>query len=575
MLRHHWLWGMALGAAGALVSGCGTTGSREEGPRSESPRAIRQQELQEEREATRTAEAHAHYSAGFIHEMNGETAAAAEDYYQAAVLDPDNESVVLDVSRRFLQSKQPGKALEVLTRAAGRPGASGEIYARLGLVYTQLGKNEQAIVAIRVAIKKSPDSLSGYRNLFLNYIQTKQPQAALKALDEAAARPGAEAEFLIDLAELYMNLGLEAPTLKEVSRERSLAVLRRADKQGTASPALRLRLAEGFNLAGDTATAARLYLDLLKKMPEMPGLRERVRANLTDIYLRSSNHKMAAEQLEAIVRDDPTNPQAYYFLGRIALEDKKPAEAADHFSKMILLSPTFEPAYYFLAMAQLNAGKSSDALATLEKARKQFAQSFAMEFWTGMAYSREKAYSEALRHYTAAEVIAKVTDPKQLDEGFYFQLGATCERKGDYEQAEKYFQKCLSLAPDSAEAMNYLGYMWAEHGMKLDQARELIEKAVKAEPKNAAYLDSLAWVLFKLNRPGEALPQALKAVEFSEEPDATVYDHLGDIYAALNQIEKAHEAWKKSVSLEANDEVKKKLEGKSGAEPESKPAPKS
>jgi len=575
MLRHYWLWGMALGAAGALVSGCGTTGSREEGPRSESPRAIRQQELQEEREATRTAEAHAHYSAGFIHEMNGETAAAAEDYYQAAVLDPDNESVVLDVSRRFLQSKQPGKALEVLTRAAGRPGASGEIYARLGLVYTQLGKNEQAIVAIRVAIKKSPDSLSGYRNLFLNYIQTKQPQAALKALDEAAARPGAEAEFLIDLAELYMNLGLEAPTLKEVSRERSLAVLRRADKQGTASPALRLRLAEGFNLAGDTATAARLYLDLLKKMPEMPGLRERVRANLTDIYLRSSNHKMAAEQLEAIVRDDPTNPQAYYFLGRIALEDKKPAEAADHFSKMILLSPTFEPAYYFLAMAQLNAGKSSDALATLEKARKQFAQSFAMEFWTGMAYSREKAYSEALRHYTAAEVIAKVTDPKQLDEGFYFQLGATCERKGDYEQAEKYFQKCLSLAPDSAEAMNYLGYMWAEHGMKLDQARELIEKAVKAEPKNAAYLDSLAWVLFKLNRPGEALPQALKAVEFSEEPDATVYDHLGDIYAALNQIEKAHEAWKKSVSLEANDEVKKKLEGKSGAEPESKPAPKS
>ena len=164
-----------------------------------------------------------------------------------------------------------------------------------------------------------------------------------------------------------------------------------------------------------------------------------------------------------------------------------------------------------------------------------------------MALSRQKAYREALKHFTAAEVIAQATDPKQLDERFYFQLGATCERKGDYAQAEKHFEKCLKLAPDFAEAMNYLGYMWAEHGLKLDQARELIEKAVKAEPKNAAYLDSLAWVLFKLNQPKEALPYALKAAELSEEPDATVCDHLGDIYAALNQLDKAREAWRKSL----------------------------
>ena len=78
--------------------------------------------------------------------------------------------------------------------------------------------------------------------------------------------------------------------------------------------------------------------------------------------------------------------------------------------------------------------------------------------------------------------------------------------------------------------MNYMGYMWAEHGMKLDQAKALIEKAIKAEPKNAAYLDSLGWVLFKLNQPKEALGHILKAVELSEEPDPTLLDHLGDIY---------------------------------------------
>ena len=75
-----------------------------------------------------------------------------------------------------------------------------------------------------------------------------------------------------------------------------------------------------------------------------------------------------------------------------------------------------------------------------------------------------------------------------------------------------------------------------------------------------SYLDSLAWVMFKLKRPKEALPNALKAAEFSEKPDATVYDHIGDIYAALNELEKAREAWRKSLAVEKNEEVSKKLE---------------
>ena len=326
-----------------------------------------------------------------------------------------------------------------------------------------------------------------------------------------------------------------------------------------------MKLADGFNLLGEPDKAAQLYLEVLKQPPDLPLIEERVRANLTNIYLRSSDHKRATEQLQAILRDDPTNPQAHYYLGRLALEDKKPAEAADHFSKTVLLSPEFESGYYFLALAQMDMDQGSQALATLGKARQKFAQSFDLEFYTGLALSRQKSYAEALQHYVAAEVIAQATDPQQLREGFYFQMGAAYERKGDYTQAENYFEKCLQLAPEFVEAMNYLGYMWAEHGEKLDKARELIEKALKAEPKNAAYLDSLAWVLFKQKQAQEALPYALKAAELSEKPDATVYDHLGDIYEALKQPEKAREAWRKSISLEPSEEVSKKL-GSSNAQ---------
>ena len=109
--------------------------------------------------------------------------------------------------------------------------------------------------------------------------------------------------------------------------------------------------------------------------------------------------------------------------------------------------------------------------------------------------------------------------------------------------------------------MNYLGYMWAEQGTKLDKARELIEKAVKAEPKNAAFLDSMAWVLFKLNQPGEALPYALKAAELSEQPDATVVrPHRRHLCRAEANLRKRARPGRKSLSLEPNEEVRKKLE---------------
>lgn len=513
-----------------------------------------------DRPAEKIAQAHAHYAAAIVHDMNEETEAALDDYFKAASDDPRDEDLVLEVSRRFIQNKQFEKALELLSRAAAEPDTSGAVFARLGIVYGQLGKTDQAIVAGRTAIKRSPDALAGYQNLFVNYLQNKQQEEAIKVLDDAAKQQKVDADFLVGLSELYLSYATQVPSQKDKAHGKAATILGRAEKLNPSNASLRLRLAEAYNSLGNSDKAADLYLELLKKLPDLPMLRERIHAKLAGIYLRSSDHKRAVEQLEAIVRDDPTNPEAYYYLGYISYTEKKPGEAAEYFSKTIVLNPDFPDPYYQLALSQISLNKPDEALSTLDKARQKFAQNYTLELCTGLAYGRKKDYKQAVEHYTAAEVIAKATDPSRLDDQFYFQLGATYERLGEYTQAEQYFEKCLQLAPDSAEAQNYLGYMWAEHDLKLDKARELIEKAVKSEPKNAAYLDSLGWVLFKLQQPNEALGYTLKAVELSEEPDATLYDHLGDIYAALKQPEKARDAWTKSLAVEPNDQIRKKLE---------------
>lgn len=505
-------------------------------------------------------DAHAHYAAGVIHEMNLEPQSALDEYYKAAALDPTNVALVLDVSQQFLQARQADKALSLLKEATTNSTASGELFAELGFVYSKLGKTNEAFNADRAAIQKDPRSIGGYQSLFIDYLQNGQTKQMWPLLEEASKVNGTDAEFLIDLAGLYFRFSVQVPAQKKQADERALELLQRAAKTKTSDVRLQMHLADGFNLLGKTEEAARLYENISRELPKDSPEDDAVRAKLADIYLHSHDLKHASEQLQGILRDNPTDPQTYYLLGGIAYDETNYTRAVDYFEEAIAINPDLESAYYDMATAQLESGRIADASATLDKARRKFPQNFMAEYLSGVACNEQKDYTNALQHFTTAEVVAETSSPGKLTDNFYFQMGATCERLGDYLRAEKCFEKSLSLAPDSSETLNYLGYMWADHGMKLDQARELIAKAVKAEPKNAAYLDSMAWVLYKLHEPKPALDYALKAIQFSEEEDATLYDHIGDIYAALGQKDKARQSWTKSLSLEKSDAVRKKLE---------------
>ncbi|HWN93532.1 MAG TPA: tetratricopeptide repeat protein, partial [Methylomirabilota bacterium] len=285
------------------------------------------------------------------------------------------------------------------------------------------------------------------------------------------------------------------------------------------------------------------------------------------LYLRDNDPGSAAEQLKEIIRDTPTNPQAYFFLGAIAYEQKRFDEALDNYRKALLLGLDTQQIHFDIAVTHLALNKPREALDYLDKARKKFRQSFLGEFYSGIAYMRLKEFTNALERFTAAEVVANATETNRLTHGFYFELGAAHERAGKIPEAESYFEKCLKMSPAFPPALNYLGYMWADRGTNLSRARELIEKAVQLDPTNAAYLDSLGWVLFKQGHVKEALDPIRKAVELNEEPDATLFDHLGDVYAALKQPEKAQEAWRKSLEVEPNKEVEKKLKGATESPP--------
>lgn len=555
MIRPIFLWFVLLVVSGMALCGCakdhrpGWCGAKPRWP------AVAKPDPQ--------MESHARYADGVIHEMKGELDAAMDSFTEAAAKDPDDEDLALDVTRRFFQYQHPERALAVLTNAVARPHASGELFARLGFIYAQLGKPDLALAANQKAVRRDPSLLGAQQNLYFGYLQKKQEAEALKVLDNAARTPGADAEYLIGVAELYANFGVLVPCQRTNVNARSRELLGRADALDPTNAMTRLKLGEGLAMAGETDKAIEELAALINSLPENPRLRNAARSKLAELYLHIRDPKRAAEQFEAVLRDDPANVQAHFILGSLAFEDKRMSQAVDYFSRTILLNPGFEQAYYDLVSAQLNLDRAGEALATLEKARSRFQPNFLIEYLTGVTFAHRKDYAEALKHYTEAEVIARAKETNRLTHSFYFQLGVACERSGDFVTAVNHFEKCLALSPDFAEAQNYLGYMWAERGTNLDRARELIEKAVKAQPDNDAYLDSLGWVLFKMGKPREALDPLLRALKFAEKPDPTLYDHVGDIHAALGEPDQAREAWRKSLELEPNDAIRKKLDSTS------------
>ncbi len=103
------------------------------------------------------------------------------------------------------------------------------------------------------------------------------------------------------------------------------------------------------------------------------------------------------------------------------------------------------------------------------------------------------------------------------------------------------------MNPKNAAALNYYGYMLADRGLRLDEAQEMIQRALLQEPYSGAYLDSLGWVYYKENKLAEAEVTMRKAVE-RESHDPTIRTHLGDVYAKQGKMEQAATEWEKALA---------------------------
>jgi tetratricopeptide (TPR) repeat protein len=133
-----------------------------------------------------------------------------------------------------------------------------------------------------------------------------------------------------------------------------------------------------------------------------------------------------------------------------------------------------------------------------------------------------------------------------------FARAASLERLGRFEDAESAFIRLLERDPGDASAANYLGYLWADRSVRLEEALELINRAVAADPENAAYLDSLGWVHYRLGSLAEAEFWLRRAIEVNDT-DGTLFAHLGEVLLELGRTDEATRYLRLALDLGCED----------------------
>ena len=304
------------------------------------------------------------------------------------------------------------------------------------------------------------------------------------------------------------------------------------------------------NRIGDYGRAIGISEELVKKSPESGSLW----GMLGVLYYQAGSLEEANKAFLTAIDKGVDSFQLYLTLGRSLMELGKTEDAIENLEKAVSHKPDEFVGWINLALAYFALGKYEKAMENLEKAEELQPDSGQAFYLRGVILSRQERFVEAI------EPLEKALSASPDNKDVILSLAVAYERTQQRGKAEKLLEDVLLIDPDDHEALNYLGYMWAEKGERLDEAEKMIGRALELDPENGYYIDSMAWVYYQKGLYQKALEEMLRSVELVQD-DPVILEHLGDIYQKLGHIEESHEAWEKSLEIDPeNEDLREKLE---------------
>ena len=519
--------------------------------------------------AQRKADALAYFVEGARLEENGELEAALVIYQKVLTVDPGEIELASRVASLLTRQENYPRAIDVLKDAVkAKPKEVGP-YLQLAFIYARfLQKPKQALDYANQAIALDPENIDAYQRIYEIELTSGDPRKALVTLDRAMAVPSRNPAFWTRLGKLYATIlfkpdGEPAPDdLRRVNE----VFKRAADTAGDDAAALK-EVADYYAASQQIQDAIPLYLRVLELQPDDANAREKLATG----FILTNQRTRAIEMLQEIISQTPEKHQAYELLAQMRDDEGRAlaranqteaakaefTKAAANYQQSLLIRPNNARTYLRLAELLIGPLKESErAERILNEARAQFRNAPEFTYYLAIAQREAGRPQQAVITFEEALNEAKANAAELLTARFYFDYGAAAEKAGLFDKAADLFRQAIVLDPaNAAEVYNYLGYMWVEHNMHLDEAEQMINKALELDPTNGAYLDSLGWLKYRKGKYDEALGDLLRAAQHLTRDDPVVFDHIGDTYARLNKIPQALEYWQKAIALDGDNKA--------------------
>ena len=517
---------------------------------------------------------------------NGLTPEIIYDYLLAEIAAQRSEFAIS--SHLFLDLAKSTRDPSLAERAvkAAALGNQGQLALQASKVWAELDPNsleaEQATIQLLIAsgnlieakpyleklLAKSDTRAAGFlgiNSLFARQLDKKVVQSVVTAL--AKPYPGLpEAHFAIAHAAFNAN--------DSATMQAELDLAEKLRPGWEVPPMMRAQLLQ--KESADKAIAS--YRDFLKKYPKAND----VRMALAKLLVSQRHYEEAKPELIQLSKAAKGNPEIHAVLGLLAIEAKD-YPAAEKYFQLALKNGFKEPEQIYIYLGKLADQQKNDkqALAWFDKVQpgERYLEA---RISAANVIARTKDADEAIKMLdevddltTEQQIIvieaqaALLSQAKRNQESFdlldkavqnmvnapdlIFEYASAAERIGKYDLMETELNKVITMKPDYAAAYNALGYSLADRNIKLDLAKELIDKALALTPDDHFMIDSLGWVYYRLGKLDLAVEQLRRA--YNVQPDPEIAAHLGEVLWQQGKQEEAKKIWQGALKNNPDNEV--------------------
>jgi tetratricopeptide (TPR) repeat protein len=472
-------------------------------------------------------------------------------------LDPDDNEGRIFLARLYRLNRDLAAVARVLTDANGQPVNSAAALL-LQQAYLESGRLEEALAVAEELTRSDPDNLAGYMAVATVYERLGRYDEAEAALRAALDRHPNRFVIYSRLARMQRARG---------DRSSEIAVYREVlaeypDHYGTL-----VSLGEAQIADSDIEGAIETYRQIARAFPDDLQVVRR----LASLEFGAGHYEQAADRLREAATRHPEHYEFAYSLGQVLRGLGEDDEALEVFESIPRAHALYVEARMQIAVILEEQQRFPEALVEID-ALRELRPDRGLDFHAASLRARTGDFEGGVALLKAMLV------ENPADDEVLYQLGVLYGLHGSSDQAMLYMQEVLDHNPDNAQALNYIGYSWAERGENLDEAERLIKLAVKLSPRDGYIADSLGWVYYMRARPmlgsdldaeGRALLQlALEQLDLAVEltgGDPVVSEHLGDVYLLLEDRRRALDYYEEAVELKPREDeqpdLMDKLEG--------------